>query len=234
MFDAVEGDVLDETHREAGCAEAQPEPTGVQVPMRLLASDKSATQHDWEANMTAPERSLKQRRDALERANDIRTKRAALKRNLKAGRDSLTITSLIASPPEYIETMKLWDLILATPKYGRVKVNKVLTQCRISPSKTIGGLSQRQRDEVVSLLRRDVATTRPLSSAQMHLRDGAGSALCRTRALRPRLTSDACKVTCLACANMHRTGIRAALSETDKRAGIQRPYATPPRCVTTV
>ena len=28
------------------------------------------------------------------------------------------------------------------PKYGRVKVNKVLTQCRISPSKTIGGLSR--------------------------------------------------------------------------------------------
>jgi len=40
------------------------------------------------------------------------------------------------------------------PKYGRVKVNKVLQQCRISPSKTIGGLSQRQRTELVSMLRR--------------------------------------------------------------------------------
>jgi hypothetical protein len=27
-------------------------------------------------------------------------------------------------------------------------------QCRISPSKTIGGLSQRQRTELVSMLRR--------------------------------------------------------------------------------
>jgi hypothetical protein len=35
-----------------------------------------------------------------------------------------------------------------------VKANKVLTQCRISPSKTIGGLSQRQRAELVALLRR--------------------------------------------------------------------------------
>jgi hypothetical protein len=35
-----------------------------------------------------------------------------------------------------------------------VKANKVLQQCRISPSKTIGGLSERQRDELVSLLRR--------------------------------------------------------------------------------
>jgi hypothetical protein len=35
-----------------------------------------------------------------------------------------------------------------------VKVNKILTQCRISPSKTIGGLSQRQRAELVALMRR--------------------------------------------------------------------------------
>ena len=41
-----------------------------------------------------------------------------------------------------------------TDKYGRVKVNKILTTCRISPSKTIGGLSERQRSELVSLLHR--------------------------------------------------------------------------------
>ena len=40
-------------------------------------------------------------------------------------------------------------MILAVPKYGRVKANKILTQCRISPSKTIGGLSERQRAELV-------------------------------------------------------------------------------------
>jgi len=49
--------------------------------------------------------------------------------------------------------MKVFDLILACPKYGRVKVNKILVQCRISPSKTVGGLSQRQRAEIVSMLR---------------------------------------------------------------------------------
>jgi hypothetical protein len=35
-----------------------------------------------------------------------------------------------------------------------VKVNKILAQCRISPSKTIGGLSQRQRTELVEFMRR--------------------------------------------------------------------------------
>jgi len=100
----------------------------------------------------APERSLTQRLDALQRANQVRTARAQLKRDLKGGR--ISIHTLLLDPPEYIETAKVFDMLLAVPKYGRVKVNKVLTQCRISPSKTIGGLSQRQRDELVSLLRR--------------------------------------------------------------------------------
>ncbi|MDX6679289.1 MAG: hypothetical protein QOE31_3341 [Solirubrobacteraceae bacterium] len=100
----------------------------------------------------APERSLTQRMDALERANKVRTERAKLKRDLKGGRRS--IHDLLTDPPAYIETAKVFDMLLAVPKYGRVKTNKVLTQCRISPSKTIGGLSQRQRDELVSLLRR--------------------------------------------------------------------------------
>ncbi len=90
--------------------------------------------------------------EALQRANEIRTKRAALKRDLKAGRAS--IHSLLLEPPEFVETAKVFDMLLAVPKYGRVKVNKVLQLCRISPSKTIGGLSQRQRAELVSMLRR--------------------------------------------------------------------------------
>jgi hypothetical protein len=100
----------------------------------------------------APERSLAQRLDALKRANDIRTRRARLKRELKAGR--VQIQGILLDPPEYVQTAKVFDLLLAVPKYGRVKANRILTQCRISPSKTIGGLSERQRDELVSHLRR--------------------------------------------------------------------------------
>jgi len=101
---------------------------------------------------SAPERSLTQRMEALQRANDIRTRRAQLKRDLKGGRAS--IHKLLIDPPEYLETAKVFDMLLAVPKYGRVKVNKILQTCRISPSKTIGGLSERQRTELVSLLRK--------------------------------------------------------------------------------
>ena len=99
-----------------------------------------------------PERTHDQRMNALRRANDIRTRRAKLKRDLKAGKTS--VDGLLMDPPEWVMTAKVFDMILAVPKYGRVKANKILTQCRISPSKTIGGLSQRQRAELVQMLRR--------------------------------------------------------------------------------
>lgn len=98
-----------------------------------------------------PNRTLTQRLDALERANDIRTRRAEMKRDIKAGRASAR--RLLDDPPEWIETMKVWDLLIAVPKYGRVKVNRILMQRRISPSKTVGGLSDRQRGELLDGLR---------------------------------------------------------------------------------
>lgn len=111
---------------------------------------QSSREHAIDLERVAPERSLLQRMDALERANEIRGRRARLKKDMKAGR--VQIHGLLLNPPEYILTMKLFDLMLACPKYGRVKVNKIVNQCRISPSKTIGGLSQRQRNEIVSYL----------------------------------------------------------------------------------
>ncbi|MEO8091354.1 MAG: integration host factor, actinobacterial type [bacterium] len=102
--------------------------------------------------VAVPERTGAQRMRALGKANEIRSARAQLKRDLKAGKTK--IEKLLLDPPEYVLSAKVFDMILAVPKYGRVKANKILTQCRISPSKTIGGLSERQRTELVHMLRR--------------------------------------------------------------------------------
>jgi hypothetical protein len=87
--------------------------------------------------------------EALKRANDIRVRRAQLKKDLKDGRAH--IESVLADPPEYVETAKVFDILMAVPKFGRVKAAKLLNQCRISQSKTVGGLSDRQRTELVGL-----------------------------------------------------------------------------------
>lgn len=104
------------------------------------------------ATFSTPDRSLSQRMEALQRANDVRHDRAVLKRELKAGR--VRLADLLVDPPEYLWTAKVFDLLLAAPKIGRVKANKILTGARISPSKTIGGLSDRQRRELAGMQRR--------------------------------------------------------------------------------
>jgi hypothetical protein len=97
----------------------------------------------------APARSLDQRMEALQRANDVRVRRAQLKRDLKAG--VVHIESILLDPPEWVSTAKVFDMLMAVPKFGRVKAARLLNQCRISQSKTVGGLSERQRAELVDL-----------------------------------------------------------------------------------
>ena len=91
--------------------------------------------------------------EALRRANDIRTAAGPAEARPE-GRQGQASTTLLLDPPEYVLTAKVFDMLLAVPKYGRVKTNRILNQCRISPSKTIGGLSERQRAELVAQLRK--------------------------------------------------------------------------------
>jgi S13-like protein len=100
----------------------------------------------------APERSLDQRMEALKRANDIRVRRAQLKKDLKHG--AVQIKDILREPPEYVSTAKVFDILMAVPKFGRVKAARFLNQCRISQAKTVGGLSDRQRTELIGLFSR--------------------------------------------------------------------------------
>ena len=104
------------------------------------------------AQVQAPVRSLDQRMEALKRANDIRVRRAQLKKDLKLGR--VQIEQILDAPPEYVSTAKVFDMLMAVPKFGRVKAARFLNQCRISQSKTVGGLSERQRTELIGLFGR--------------------------------------------------------------------------------
>ncbi len=98
-----------------------------------------------------PERTSQQRMEALRRANSIRLERARLKGMLREGR--ARICDVLSEPPYFVHTAKVFDLIMAVPKYGRVKTGKILERCRVSASKTVIGLTPRQRRELVEQLR---------------------------------------------------------------------------------
>jgi hypothetical protein len=95
-----------------------------------------------------PGRTDAQRLAALVVANEVRVYRAGLKRDVKAGRVRWTV----ALDDGMCVSMKVVDLLMAVPKVGRVKAHKVLVRCRVSPSKSVGGLTERQRAELVAAL----------------------------------------------------------------------------------
>lgn len=97
-----------------------------------------------------PERSTDQRLLSLAKANLHRSLRAQLKVDVKAGEKRAPL--VILDPPEWAETMKVWDLLMAVPRFGRAKVGRMFRMHHISPSKTLAGLSGRQRDELAQAL----------------------------------------------------------------------------------
>jgi hypothetical protein len=97
------------------------------------------------------DRALRQRMDALARANEVRLKRGNLKRDVASGR--ISVTRLLVKPPKCLHNAKVIDMLMAVPYFGPVKSTKVLVRCDIALNKTIGGLTDRQRSALVSRLR---------------------------------------------------------------------------------
>jgi hypothetical protein len=102
------------------------------------------------ATSHTPERTKQQRLEALSRANNIRSRRAELKEHLRLG--EVDIREVLTDPPDFVHTAKVIDLLVAVPKMGPVRANRVLERCRVSPSKTVAGLTPRQRRELLELL----------------------------------------------------------------------------------
>ena len=90
-----------------------------------------------------PHRSDKQRLESLQQANRVRKLRALDKRLLKSRK--IDARSLLVSPPAYWQGARIAELLLAIPAVGHAKVTAMLQKQAVSPSRTIGGLTEQQR-----------------------------------------------------------------------------------------
>lgn len=97
-----------------------------------------------------PDRTLQQRMTALDRANHIRIERAHLKDEIRHG--AVDAIPILNDPPEIMLTCKVIDLVVCIPKIGNVKARSILNRCHIGLAKTVGGLSDRQRGELVGVI----------------------------------------------------------------------------------
>lgn len=107
----------------------------------------------------APPQTPEQRKANLAIANDVRIRRANLKKELKAGRAG--VIDLLLDPPDYLKTMKIAELLRAVPRWGEKRVNRLLVLSRISPSRSLEALSDRQRKDIVDRMKK--ASRKPIA-----------------------------------------------------------------------
>jgi hypothetical protein len=98
----------------------------------------------------APQRTVQERRSALEEANRVRFARAGAKRDLKNG--ELDIYDLLMDPSEELKGAKVEEMLLSMRGMGRIKVMRILRESGISTSKTLVGLTHGQRDRLIQVL----------------------------------------------------------------------------------
>ncbi|CAN5657897.1 hypothetical protein BH24ACT21_BH24ACT21_03380 [soil metagenome] len=98
----------------------------------------------------APQRTVQERRSALEEANRVRFARARTKRELKSGESD--IYDLLMDPSEELKGAKVEEMLLSMRGMGRIKVMRILREAGISTSKTLVGLTHGQRDRLIQVL----------------------------------------------------------------------------------
>lgn len=112
------------------------------------------------------ERSLEQRREALEMANLTRTTRAVIKKQVGRGEVPYHTLLLRGEIDPLFSSMKLREALEAMPGIGRVKTGHILRVAGISASRTMGSLTPNQWRRLYAALELWPSVSRRLSEAR--------------------------------------------------------------------
>lgn len=113
---------------------------------------------DGTATLEAP-----QHMRALERANQIRLARSALKRRIAQGQ--VDPADVITGCPREVENMTIVELLSCQRRWGAIRCRRFLKEVQIKETRTIGAMTRRERTLVVAVLtpqERDGSATSPL------------------------------------------------------------------------
>lgn len=102
--------------------------------------------------MTAPIRSSAERAAALDRALQVRRERAALRVALKSGsQDGRSIIADSADDATWHAVRVRW-LLESLPGIGPIRAQGLLEACAIALTRRLGGLTPRQRTDLLAAL----------------------------------------------------------------------------------
>lgn len=102
-----------------------------------------------------------QRRANLDKANNVRTQRAAVKRLLYAAdnkADSLVLLArILAENPPVIQTATLYDLLMSCRQTGRVYTRQTLRELGVNTSTRVCDLTDVRRAKTIAHLKAEAA-----------------------------------------------------------------------------
>jgi len=101
--------------------------------------------------MALPTLSLDEKKKALKKAQEVRSKRAKIRQNLKNGKT--TIREVLANiNDDVVAKMRVVYLLESLPRIGKVKTKKIMTDIGIDETRRIQGLGNRQKQALIERL----------------------------------------------------------------------------------
>lgn len=91
-----------------------------------------------------------QHMQALQRANRVRLARAELKRQVAEGKR--TVAEIVTECPWEAESMSISDLLMSQHRWGRTRCRRFLAGIPMSENKSIGSMTERQRQTLAARL----------------------------------------------------------------------------------
>ncbi len=91
-----------------------------------------------------------QRSASLREANEVRTRRAVLKAAIASGR--ITLAEALTADHDWTRTMRVVDLLRATPGLGPDRVRRARVAGKFGPSLTLENFCHRRRQELLAWL----------------------------------------------------------------------------------
>jgi hypothetical protein len=101
--------------------------------------------------MALPKLTLEEKRNALKKAQEVRSKRAKIRQNLKNGKTNI-LEVLANINDDVVAKMRVVYLLESLPRIGKVKTKKIMNDIGIDETRRIQGLGNRQRQALIERL----------------------------------------------------------------------------------
>lgn len=98
--------------------------------------------------MALPVLSLDEKKEALQKAQQMRKKRSELRNALKKG--EISLADVLFSDDEVTGRMRVSYLLRSLPRIGKVKAQKIMQEIGIDEARRIQGLGKRQKEALIA------------------------------------------------------------------------------------